>query len=315
MAQQSVRGYRGVIVLAVVAGTVLGVGAAPASAEVTQVTASAYGFYSDVSLFGGPSSERGPEPTVTLAADAANSPQNASVESAQAVYGPAEVFRSGPIEVHAEGSLGEDGSVTSSATVQGDPDPEARPGPLLFEAMDSTCTADEDGVEATATVSGGLVETRYDPQTQQPVETVPVPENPEPGHTVEGTIDHVGDRYRIVFNEQTTNPDGSVTVNAAHVYLLGDIAVGDLIIGQSVCGVTATPTADTTTTTTTTTTTVPPTTTTLDEDLTATDDDDGGVPTALVVVGSLLGLAVVVAAVLLIRRRTAGGEPGEDATG
>ncbi len=34
-------------------------------------------------------------------------------------------------------------------------------------------------------------------------------------------------------------PDGSITVNAAHQYLLDPLAVGELILGQSVSGVTA----------------------------------------------------------------------------
>nr|MDQ3578272.1 choice-of-anchor P family protein [Actinomycetota bacterium] len=42
----------------------------------------------------------------------------------------------------------------------------------------------------------------------------------------------------VVFNEQIRNDDGSLTVNAAHEYFLGNIARGDLIIGQSVCGLT-----------------------------------------------------------------------------
>lgn len=44
-----------------------------------------------------------------------------------------------------------------------------------------------------------------------------------------------------VYNEQVVNPDGSITVNAGHQYLLGPIAVGDLILGQVVCGVTVPP--------------------------------------------------------------------------
>jgi len=207
----------------------------PGGAGATEVGGGAFGYFTDVSLFGGPSETRGPEPTVTLAADASNSPQDASIASAEAVYGPAVVFRSGQIAVHTEGALGADGSVTSSSSVQGAADRAQRPGPFLFDAAESTCTADEDGVTATATIAGGVVETSYDPGTQAPLQTEPVPTNPSPGHTVEGTIDHVGDSFRIVFNEQITNADGSITVNAAHMYLLGPIAVGEVIIGQSEC--------------------------------------------------------------------------------
>lgn len=301
------RALTGLVVVSVaLSGLLLALAMRPAVADVTEVTGSAYGFFSDVSLFGGPSSERGPEPTVELAEDASNSPQEASVDEAAAVYGPAEVFRSGQIDVRVEGTLGAGGSVTSSSRVQGAPDPEQRPGPLLYDELESTCVADEDGVTATTTVTGGVVETSYDPDTQLPETTEDVPEEPEPGHTVEGTIDHVGDRFRIVYNEQIENPDGSVTVNAAHMYLLGDIAVGDLIIGQSTCGVEGTGTTDATD----------------DADTEETEDtdssekvatsptaadEDGGVPIAALLVGALVLLAII-AGVLLARRRGTAGE-------
>lgn len=115
---------------------------------------------------------------------------------------------------------------------------------MLYDALESTCTADKDGFIVTTTVTNGEVETSYDPETQQVETSEPVPVNPEPGYTVEGTIDHVGDRYRIVYNEQIANHDGTLTVNAAHLYLLGDIAVGDLVVGQTTCGTSATPAAD-----------------------------------------------------------------------
>ena len=308
MAHAHIRAYRAFIVIAVLSMTVTGMFGASVSAavaDVTEVTGSAYGYFSDVSLFGGPSEARGPEPTVTLAQDAANSPQDASVDSASAVYGPAQLLRAGPIELHAEASLGVGGAVTTSSRVEGDPDPEVRPGPFLFDEVDSTCSADGDGVTGSATVTNGVVETRYDPVTQEPVETVPVPDNPEPGHTVEGTIDHVGDRYRIVFNEQTTNPDGSLTVNAAHMYLLGDIAVGELIIGQSICGLTATPTADTEDAPETTDTPTPTPTPSPEEEVAAPpeDDEDGGVPLSAVGLGlGVLLLIAIVVGVLLARR-------------
>ncbi len=207
-------------------------------ADVASVRGTASGYYSNVSLFGGPPSERGPAPTVTLAPDASNSPLDASTPSGDAVYGPAVLFRSGRIDVHTEGVTGPNGSVASSSQVQGHPDPNQRPGPFLFASAASTCTASESGPSASTTISNGIVETKYDPQTQAPVQTQPVPANAPPGHMIEGTLDHVGDSFRIVFNEQVANPDGSLTVNAAHIYLLGPNAVGDLIIGQSICGVT-----------------------------------------------------------------------------
>ncbi len=65
---------------------------------------------------------------------------------------------------------------------------------------------------------------------------VTIPTNPTANLSFDGHI-HVNgavDNFRYVFNEQIANPDGSLTVNAAHEHLVGPTAVGDLIIGQAV---------------------------------------------------------------------------------
>lgn len=218
---------------------------------VASVTGSAYGYHTNVSLFGGPYGARGPAPTVALEPNAANSPQSAHVDSAEAVYGPAVIFRSGPIDVAADATLGPGGHARSTSTVQGHPDPTQRPGPFLYDAVASACRADEAGTTPTVSVTNGIVETSYhvgdDPATPEVEQggdvktTQAVPANPPPGYVIEGTIDHVGDRFRIVFNEQTANRDGSRTVVGAHMELLGPTAVGDVVIAQSVCGVSLTP--------------------------------------------------------------------------
>lgn len=218
---------------------------------VSSVTGSAYGYYTNVSLFGGPYGARGPAPTVALKPNAANSPQSAHVDSAEAVYGPAVIFRSGPIDVAADATLGPGGHARSSSTVQGHPDPTQRPGPFLYDAVASACRADEAATAPTVSVTNGIVETSYhvgdDPSTPEVEQggdvktTQAVPAEPPPGYVIEGTIDHVGDRFRIVFNEQTANRDGSRTVVGAHMELLGPTAVGDVVIAQSVCGVSLTP--------------------------------------------------------------------------
>ena len=222
------------------------VGAAPEG-----VRGSAYGHFSEVSLFGGPSETRGPGPTVSLAIDASNSPQNARVESAQAQYGPALIFQSGPIDVHAEGATGPTGYATTSADVRGHPDRDKRPGPFLYDGVASTCTANRTGTTASATITNGIVETSYyirdDPNTPEVEEggdvktTQAVPPDPPAGYTVEGTLDHIGDRFRIVFNKQTANPDGSRTITGAHMELLGPTAVGEVLIARAECGVNLTP--------------------------------------------------------------------------
>jgi len=77
-----------------------------------------------------------------------------------------------------------------------------------------------------------LIEQEGDVKTSEPV-----PLNPPVDWFRDGTLDHVGDHYRVIFNEQIINPDGSITVNAAHMKLLGPTAIGDMYIGSSTCGV------------------------------------------------------------------------------
>jgi hypothetical protein len=111
------------------------------------------------------------------------------------------------------------------------------PGPFYADEVHSTCTATATATSASTTIVNGVVETSTDPVTGSPVTTVSVPANPSPGYTVTGTLDHVGDHFRIVFNEQIVDPvDGSVTVAAEHMYLLGPTAVGDMVVGASTCG-------------------------------------------------------------------------------
>lgn len=230
----------------------------PAVADVSEVTGSAYGYFTSVGLFGGPAGDKGPAPQVTLPSTGGD--ESASLPSASAQYGPAVIFQSGALNVSTVGSTGADGSVTSSSQIAGAANPEDRPGPFLYDDVSSTCTANEEGVSASSTIVNGILETSYDAVSQEPLTTVELPENPAPNTEYEGTIDHVGDRYRIVFNEQVIEGN-TITVNAAHMYLLGDIAVGDVIIGQSVCGVVGTGSTPTTPTTPTTLTdpTTPPT--------------------------------------------------------
>ena len=218
---------------ALAAGMALVWPAVPAAADVAAVVGSAYGYYSNVSLFGGPASAKGPAPNVTLPAAGSPTPVTDSVAEASAVYGPAVLFKSGAIEVSAQGRTGAEGSATTSVTIAGVDD---GPGPFLYQGVKSTCTASEAGRSGSTQITGGRLETKYNADTQEATEVEDVPASPPANYERTGTIDHVGDNYRIVFNEQIANADGTLTVNAAHMYLLGPIAVGELIIGQSVCG-------------------------------------------------------------------------------
>jgi hypothetical protein len=62
-----------------------------------------------------------------------------------------------------------------------------------------------------------------------------VPAHPAPNHTVTGTTSN-GDSFRAVFNEQAIDADGTITVVAVHLYLLGPTAVGDVVIAESHAG-------------------------------------------------------------------------------
>jgi hypothetical protein len=80
------------------------------------------------------------------------------------------------------------------------------------------------------------VGTNFDSETDDVKVTIPA--DPAPNAAYEGKIENVGDTFRVVFNEQLKSA-GSITVNAMHMYLLGPVAKGELIIAQSRCGTTA----------------------------------------------------------------------------
>jgi len=238
----------------------------PSSADVTTAQGSAYGYQLKVSLFGSPVNTRGfdqvacsapntppgcaptpaasSSPSVVLPPAGGNATQTDADGTSGAVP-PASFFTSGQLDVSTQGTTGPTGSVTSSATLAD----AGIGGSEAFTAttLASTCTASETGVTGSTTVTDGVLFTDNgdtDPAgtggVHDPV-LVDVPVNPAPNTSFTGHI-HVNgaqDDFRYVFNEQITNPDGSITVNAAHEFLLGPTAVGDLIIGQVVCGVTA----------------------------------------------------------------------------
>ena len=227
-----------------------------ASAEgattVTGVTGRAIGYSSSVGLFGGPAKARGlaettgcDATTTTSCSPSVNLPATGGSElatdadGAVASYGPADLVEAASLNASTEGTTGDAGRVTASAsaTVVG-------PGPLSAAKIGSTCTADAAGVTASTAIAGGQLVTRTNATTGEPSVTRAIGPAPAPNTVVIGTIDHVGDSFKAVFNEQILNPDGSITVNAYHEYLLGPIAVGDLIVGQSTCGVTSAARAD-----------------------------------------------------------------------
>lgn len=213
--------------------------AAGALQEVTvaSVTGSAYGVYAKVSLFGGDPVTVGPVAAVSLPAGGSSTPVTGGAPAGAVAVGPAQLFQYDAISTRTQGTTGVNGSVTTSAKVTGGTDDP--PGPVIAKSLASSCMATATKVSGTATITDGILETKYGtsgPTRGEPIATEPIPTNPAPNTERTGKLDHIGDSWRVVFNEQITEPDGTLTVNAFHLYLLGPVGVGDLIVGQSRCG-------------------------------------------------------------------------------
>ena len=237
---------------------------APATVSVTvaappqgvqAVSGSAFGFETNVSLFGGPAAVKGgpgstcgqagqpvcadgQSPAVSLApsgGDVAASDPDGNVGQ----YGPAYIFEShGPLTVRTQGATGPAGAVQSSASVKDISDNDPFHAGLPDGEVSSTCTATRTTLGGSSRIVNGRLVTSTHPSTGDPVTEITFPHDWAPGPNTEyrGTVNHVGDSWRIVFNEQILSPE-AITVNAVHMYLLGPTAVGDMIIGQSRCGV------------------------------------------------------------------------------
>lgn len=243
------------VAMAVVAASIGMVGAEvnPAHAA-SAVRGSAFGYYTNVSLFGGPYTLLGfgqaagapavaATPSVTLPSTG-GSVSLTDADGSKAAYGPAVIFgwydtttqayvNSGSETVLAQGSTAGSGTVLSRSTVNN-----AGPGPLVMPQIITTCQRSGSTTVATVQVTNGFVETSTDPNTGGVTSTQAIPSNPTAGLTINGTLNHIGDSFSIVFNEQTTNADGSKTVVGAHMYLLGPTAVGDMVIASATCGIT-----------------------------------------------------------------------------
>ena len=244
MAQARMGAVRRPTAIALVSSAMLLIGLGQASANAaTAVSGGAYGYSCTVSAFGTPCTPAGPTPAVSLASNASNSPQSAGAASARADSGPATIFSSGAITVGTQGTLGPPGSVTSTAKITN----VNASGNENFTASNlaGSCSATESGATGSTAITGGTLQTDNgdsDPTNSIPDHapvTVTLPTSPAPDTTYSGHL-HIGnmtDSFRWVFNEQSVSPSGVATVNAAHEYLLGPIATGNLIVGQSVCGV------------------------------------------------------------------------------
>lgn len=133
----------------------------------------------------------------------------------------------GVLRAETEGDQ-ESGTSTATGEVA---DVELLPGPLgatpsLLSAdlISATCTATPDGNIGSATIT----DARLSNGTTLAV---------SPGPNTDASILNVAD---IFLNEQTTNSDGSLTVNAVRIVLLpgalGDRAGAEIILGSATCG-------------------------------------------------------------------------------
>jgi uncharacterized protein YegP (UPF0339 family) len=208
----------------------------------------AFGYFTDVGLFGGPRERRGQgqtdlpgnarsaSPEVALPEGGSTAAVGAADEDGViAVYGPAVILGgrypgtdtgpTGPVVVSTKGKT----SVTSTASMKN-----IDAGVFTASGVRSTCTASKSGVKGSTSVTKGVVVTaaRAD---GTPTKTKVVPSNPPVNHKITGT-NSIGDKFKIVFNEQKKGRDGTLTVTAVHVYLLGPNAVGEVVLAQSSAG-------------------------------------------------------------------------------
>jgi len=262
-------GRRAVLAAVLVITAALCVSVGSSGATVTSVRGSACGYYVNVGLFGGPQNLRGcgqpadapaagSSPFVTLPPGGSATPITAQdPDGATAQYGPARIFAgrwpdnvpsappSGPISVSTQGTTGANGSVTSSVDIvlrtPANPDSPGGfgPGPVEGDELHSTCRATETSVTGSTRFVKGNLWTSTDADGA-PRDQEPIPDNPPPNYTRHGVITNVGDVFSVVFNEQIVNADGSLTVNAFHMYLFGPVAVGESVGGQVTCGTTPT---------------------------------------------------------------------------
>ena len=231
----------------------------PAQAAASSVSGGAFGWRTTVSLFGGPAQTRGDLATdavVELPSSGSAVPVSEAVPGGTGAYGPAKIYNSvGPITAITQGEKGDAlraGYVNSSAkatnvgtwtgvmledtTTVWEPMLGGEMDPFIGLEVTSECSVSENGTPTgdARIVGGRVVDTDVNGNATN-VRDVPV--DPAPGTVMTGTLAHVGDNWRITFNEQTFGADGkSITVNAVNLELLGPTAVGNMWIAQSRCG-------------------------------------------------------------------------------
>ncbi|MEU5690260.1 choice-of-anchor P family protein [Actinosynnema sp. NPDC020468] len=192
--------------------------AAPASAAPGD--ASAFGAKAGITLLGGTALAAGP-----FAAAAAAGP---TTDTFAGVDKPG-VLRTGVLSASA--SRDENTGAVSSTASATDADLgllAGTTGGVTAQVVKAECAATQTGVTGTTTLTGlksgslGTVDGSPAPNTTADVKVLGV------------------QVAKVVFNEQIANPDGSLTVNAVHVTLLGGVTgslgSGDLVLSSATCG-------------------------------------------------------------------------------
>jgi hypothetical protein len=213
---------RGGLLAAVVASVVLA-GAAPASAAPGD--GSAYGVKVDVQLLGQKAVQAGP-----LAAASTTGPTTNSLAKVDLTG----ILSAGAVTTEAKRD-DNSGAVTAKASTAdvGLPLLKAALGDVGIKVVEAVCTATQKGVEGSTKLVGanlgsiGAVDATPAANTQVKVGLG--------GITI----------ATIILNEQVQNKDGSLTVNAVHVKLLGGavgaLGKGDVIVSSATCGPAAPP--------------------------------------------------------------------------
>ncbi|MFF4592806.1 choice-of-anchor P family protein [Amycolatopsis sp. NPDC001319] len=209
--------------LAAVVASIALAGAVPASAAPGD--GSAYGVNVDVKLLGASAVKLGP-----LAAANTDGPTSNSTVSANA----AGILTAGVINTSAVRD-DNSGAVTAKASTAnvGLPLLKAALGNVGIKAVEAVCTATQEGVKGSSTLVGADLGSVGD-----------VDSNPAPNTQIKVGLGPVN-VATLILNEQIKNKDGSLTVNALHLKLLGGVVgalgSGDVIVSSATCGPAAPP--------------------------------------------------------------------------
>ncbi|TNC23537.1 choice-of-anchor P family protein [Amycolatopsis alkalitolerans] len=223
-------------VLGLAAGVLLAGALTPAAAATAPGTGSAYGASASVSLLPGVLGNGGiTVDTGKLAASRTTGPTSASV---------ADVPLEGLVTAKAISSSAEHstqtGQVSSNAEIVG------ATLPVLAGLAGSTPTASVINAKCTSTADGVTGGAEIAGLDLGRIGQVPVAAPPNTELGVPGVV-------QVIINEQVKGSDGSLTVNALHIKLLGGQATGalgsgDIVLASATCGKATAPAGGTTTT-------------------------------------------------------------------